>query len=109
MKNIAVIGCGGQGSWHCKQIMNSNVVTLAGTYDIDPNKMFAAKEMGINLYDSFEAVLADVLQRDLQDSTRAAAPLKQAEDAIRLDTTYLDFDESFVRMKEIILRRAGLL
>ena len=58
---------------------------------------------------SFEAVLADVLQRDLQDSTRAAAPLKQAEDAIRLDTTYLDFDESFVRMKEIILRRAGLL
>ncbi|MBQ5754602.1 MAG: (d)CMP kinase [Oscillospiraceae bacterium] len=58
---------------------------------------------------SFEAVLADVLQRDLQDSTRAAAPLKQAEDAIRLDTTYLDFDESFERMKEIILRRAGLL
>ena len=58
---------------------------------------------------SFEAVLADVLQRDLQDSTWAAAPLKQAEDAIRLDTTYLNFDESFVRLKEIILRRAGLV
>ena len=59
MKNIAVIGCGGQGTWHCKQIMNSNVVTLSGTYDIDPKRMSAAKELGINLYDSFEAVLAD--------------------------------------------------
>ena len=59
MKNIAVIGCGGQGTWHCKQIMNSNVVALAGTFDIDSKRMLAAKELGINLYDSFEAVLAD--------------------------------------------------
>ena len=56
MKKIAVIGCGGQGSWHCKQIMNSNVVTLAGTYDIDPQRMSSAKDMGINLYNSFEDV-----------------------------------------------------
>ena len=35
MKKIAVIGCGGQGNWHCTQIMNSDVVELAGTYDID--------------------------------------------------------------------------
>lgn len=53
-------------------------------------------------------VLADVLQRDEQDSSRAAAPLRQAEDAVRLDTTYLDFEESFVRLREIICRRAGL-
>lgn len=59
MKNIAVIGCGGQGGWHCTQIMKSDVVTLAGTYDIDPKRMKAAKDRGINLYDSFEAVLAD--------------------------------------------------
>lgn len=59
MKNIAVIGCGGQGGWHCTQIMNSDVCTLAGTYDTDPKRMVAAKERGINLYDSFEAVLTD--------------------------------------------------
>ncbi len=53
-------------------------------------------------------VLADVLQRDEQDSSRAAAPLRQAEDAVRLDTTYLDFEESFARLREIICRRAGL-
>lgn len=56
----------------------------------------------------YSEVLADVMQRDEQDSTRASAPLRQAEDAVRLDTTYLNFEESFVRLREIICRRAGL-
>ena len=56
----------------------------------------------------YSEVLADVMQRDEQDSTRASAPLRQAEDAIRLDTTYLNFEESLVRLREIICRRAGL-
>ena len=42
MKKVAVIGCGGQGNWHCMQIMKSDVCTLAGTYDIDPKRMRAA-------------------------------------------------------------------
>ena len=33
-KNIAVIGYGGQGAWHCKQILTSDVAQLAGIYDI---------------------------------------------------------------------------
>lgn len=59
MKKVAVIGCGGQGNWHCIQIMKSDVCTLAGTYDIDPKRMQAAAEQGIFLYDSNEAILAD--------------------------------------------------
>lgn len=59
MKKIAVIGCGGQGNWHCTQIMNSDVCMLAGTYDIDPKRCAAAAERGIFVYDSTEAVLAD--------------------------------------------------
>lgn len=35
---------------------------------------------------SFEAILADIHARDERDSSRAAAPLKPAEDAILLDT-----------------------
>lgn len=35
----------------------------------------------------YEQVLADVLARDARDSQRSAAPLRQAEDALRLDTT----------------------
>lgn len=59
MKKIAVIGCGGQGNWHCTQILNSDVVELAGTYDIDPKRMDAADKRGIYTYESFEAVLND--------------------------------------------------
>jgi cytidylate kinase len=37
-------------------------------------------------------VLADILRRDERDSTRAAAPLRQAPDAHLLDTTELDIE-----------------
>ena len=56
---IAVIGYGGQGGWHCEQILKSDVAVLAGTYDIKQERCAAAKERGINVYGSFEAVLDD--------------------------------------------------
>jgi cytidylate kinase len=43
---------------------------------------------------SFDEVLRDIEYRDRQDSSRAAAPLKAAEDAVRIDTSGLSFDES---------------
>ena len=49
----------------------------------------------------YEEVLADVKQRDYQDTHRAAAPLKQAEDAVLLDTSELDFEQSLDAMKQI--------
>ncbi|MGH3861096.1 (d)CMP kinase, partial [Actinokineospora sp.] len=39
-----------------------------------------------------DAVKADVERRDRLDSTRAASPLKQADDAVEVDTTELDID-----------------
>ena len=53
----------------------------------------------------YEEVLADVKQRDYQDTHRAAAPLKQAEDAVLLDTSELDFEQSLDAMKQIIAHR----
>jgi cytidylate kinase len=38
------------------------------------------------------AILADIRRRDERDSSRAAAPLRQAPDAHLLDTTHLDID-----------------
>jgi CMP/dCMP kinase len=40
-------------------------------------------------------VLADIRRRDERDRNRAAAPLRQAEDAYLLDTTNLDIDAAF--------------
>ena len=41
----------------------------------------------------YDSVLEDMKRRDEQDRTREIAPLKQAEDAILLDTSALDFEK----------------
>ena len=51
----------------------------------------------------FATVLADIRQRDYQDTHRAIAPLKQADDAILVDTSDIGFDESFELLKRTIL------
>lgn len=43
---------------------------------------------------SFDEVLSDLNRRDYNDSHRAAAPLKQADDAVLADTSELDFGQS---------------
>lgn len=53
----------------------------------------------------FEEVLKDIQQRDWNDSHRATAPLKQAADAVLLDTTKLDFAESEAELIKIIQER----
>ena len=57
--------------------------------------------------DSYEKVLADMKQRDLQDSTRAIAPLKQADDAVLLDTSDMTLEQSVAAMKAIIEEKLG--
>ena len=56
----------------------------------------------------FEEVLRDMEYRDKNDSSRAAAPLRPAEDAVRLDTTQLDFDESCAAVESLIRERFAL-
>lgn len=54
-----------------------------------------------------EQVAADLARRDAQDAERLAAPLRQAGDAIVLDTTHLDADAAFARALEIVRYRLG--
>lgn len=49
-------------------------------------------EKGENV--KYEDVLADVNQRDYQDSHREIAPLKPSEDSIMLDTSTIDLNQS---------------
>lgn len=58
-KKAAVIGYGGMGSWHVQHIQDSDVVELAGIYDIDPAKQAKAVANGIRSYESREALLGD--------------------------------------------------
>jgi cytidylate kinase len=55
-------------------------------------------------------VLADIRRRDARDRSRAAAPLRQAEDAYLLDTTNLDIDAAFkaaIALIDAAMGRAG--
>ncbi len=56
----------------------------------------------------FDQLLRETRERDENDSNRAAAPLRPAEDAVTLDTTELDFRESLASMIQIIRERTGL-
>ncbi len=56
----------------------------------------------------FEQVLAEMKERDYNDTHRAAAPLRAAEDAVTVDTSELDFQQSKERLLEIIREKVGL-
>lgn len=59
MKNLVVIGYGGMGGWHCQHALQSDVVKLAGIYDIKKERCELAESRGIHAYSSLEEVLAD--------------------------------------------------
>jgi CMP/dCMP kinase len=50
----------------------------------------------------YNAILADIVRRDSRDSSRAAAPLHPADDAVQLDTTHLGIDAAFAEAVRIV-------
>ncbi|MBP1551128.1 MAG: (d)CMP kinase [Oscillospiraceae bacterium] len=58
------------------------------------------QEKGQNI--SLQEVLEDIITRDHNDTNRAEAPLKQAKDAVLLDTTYKNFDEAYEAVLDIV-------
>lgn len=56
---------------------------------------------------TFEKVLADVIKRDEQDQNREIAPLKPAKDAIIVDTSDKNLQESIEKALEIINCKIG--
>lgn len=58
--------------------------------------------------DAYGQVLEDLRRRDRQDATRAVAPLRQAPDAVLLDTTELDIPQTLNAMRAIVREKTGL-
>lgn len=56
-------------------------------------RMLELREKGME--QSYEKVLEEIIERDRQDMQREAAPLKQAEDAVLVDTSDINFEQSF--------------
>ncbi|MBO5797991.1 MAG: (d)CMP kinase [Clostridia bacterium] len=51
---------------------------------------------------TFEEVLADMQKRDYDDSHRAIAPLRPAEDAVQVDTTGYELEQSVERLAAVV-------
>ncbi len=56
---------------------------------------------------TFEDVLADMRQRDYNDSHREIAPLKPADDSVMVDTTKLNLEESRQAILKVIKEKTG--
>lgn len=66
-------------------------------------RMLELKEKGME--QNYETVLAEIIERDRKDTQRATAPLKEAEDAVHVDTSDINFEESFELLCKIIEER----
>lgn len=55
-----------------------------------------------------EDLQKELSKRDMQDTTRKASPLKQAEDAFVIDTTFTTLDEALEKALDIIKRRIDI-
>ena len=55
----------------------------------------------------YDTICQDIVQRDYQDTHRKESPLKQAEDAIAVDTSNLTIDEVVEKISMIITDKCG--
>ena len=57
---------------------------------------------------SMEEILEDIIKRDEADRNRAVSPLRQAEDAVLVDTTKMDQQQVIRHLLELCRERLGL-
>jgi len=79
------------------------------TADVDARakrRFIELKEKGVET--TLEEVKSAMVLRDKNDSEREASPLKAADDAVILDTTDLDFEESFAAICKLVSGRFGI-
>jgi cytidylate kinase len=55
----------------------------------------------------YDKIFTETQQRDYQDSHRAVSPLRQAEDAVLLDTSDMTLEENIDAVAELISSKSG--
>ena len=66
------------------------------------------EQIGKGMDVTYEQVLEGMRVRDLQDSTRAAAPLKPADDAVFVDSTDMNLQQTIDHIRDIAKERLGV-
>lgn len=81
-------------------------IFLTASAEVRAQRRFAELQAK-GVKDSLSKVLKDIEQRDYQDSHRAVAPLKQAKDAVLVDTSDMDLDQVVEAIKVIVREKIG--
>jgi len=82
-------------------------IFLTATAEARAHRRFLElRDKGMNT--PYEEVLRDIEYRDAQDSSRAAAPLKPADDAVFLDSTELSFIETVEKVCRLLEEKADI-
>lgn len=77
------------------------IFLTASAEDRAQRRFVELKEKGMDV--TYEDVLKDMKERDYNDSHRAAAPLKPADDARLIDTSGNTLEESIALLKQVVL------
>lgn len=89
-------------------VLPNATVKIFLTADVDDRAMRRYKQLlEGGRQAELHRVKEDVVQRDHNDSNRAEAPLKQAQDALLVDTTGMDFQQAFELLLETIKGKTG--
>ena len=81
-------------------------VFLTADVQVRAGRRFAELQL-TGIKTTLEKVEQEMLQRDQQDSTRAIAPLKQARDAVLLDTSDKDIPQAVATLRQIVEGKIG--
>jgi predicted dehydrogenase len=59
MVSIVIVGFGGMGGWHYRNIKKNKLLNLVGVFDIDEKANEKARALGLKVYGSFDEVIGD--------------------------------------------------
>lgn len=81
------------------------VFLIASPEERAKRRMKEYEEKGIK--EDFEAVLANIKERDMIDSTRSEGPLKKADDAVEIDTSFMTIEEVTEEITRLVKEKTG--
>ena len=82
-------------------------IYLTASAEVRAKRRFLELEQK-NTPTTYEEVLEEMIRRDLRDTQRAVAPLRQAEDAVLLDTSEMNLEESIQAVISLVREATGL-
>ena len=81
------------------------IFLIASAEERAKRRMKEYEEKGIK--EDFESVLANIKERDMIDSTRSESPLKKADDAVEIDTSFMTIEEVTDEITRLVKEKTG--